>query len=73
VPELVRRALPGFAMTHLPTPPSAVSARAGTQYFLLNTGGPCWDHVKKTNRVGVYVPGELTDPEIELLVVIEPA
>jgi type VI secretion system protein ImpJ len=73
VPELVRRALPGFAMTHLPTPPSAVSARAGTQYFLLNTAGPCWDHVKKTNRVGVYVPGELTDPEIELVVVIEPS
>lgn len=71
VPELVRRALPGFAMTHLPTPPSAVSVRPGTQYFLLNTVGPCWDHTRKTSRVGVYVPGELPDPEIELLVVIE--
>lgn len=72
VPELVRRALPGFAMTHLPHPPSAIPARPGTQYFLLNTAGPCWDHIRKTRRVGVYVPGDLPDPNVELLVVIQP-
>lgn len=73
VPELVRRALPGFAMTHVPHPPTAIAAKPGTQYFLLNTAGPCWDHIRKTKRVGVYVPGELPDPNVELLVVIEPS
>jgi len=71
VRELVKRALPGLAMTHLPAPPPAVSARVETQYFGLSKGGPCWDHMSKTRKVGVYVPGELPDPEIEVLVVLE--
>lgn len=71
VRELVKRALPGMALTHLPVPPPAVSARLETQYFGLSKGGPCWDHTSKTRKVGVYVPGEFPDPEIEILVVLE--
>lgn len=71
VPELVKRALPGLQMTHLPVPPSAVSTRADTQYFGLSKAGPCWDHLVQTREVGVYVPGELPDPNPELLVVLE--
>ncbi|MDQ6666555.1 MAG: type VI secretion system baseplate subunit TssK [Acidobacteriota bacterium] len=71
VPELVKRALPGFSLTHLQTPPSAISTRPGTQYFSIGKSGPCWDHIVKTRQVGVYVPGEFTEPEIELLVVID--
>lgn len=71
VPELVRRALPGLALTHLAVPPPAVSAKADFQYFSISKGGPCWDHLLKTRRVGVYVPGDLPDCELELLVVLE--
>jgi type VI secretion system protein ImpJ len=71
VPELVRRALPGLALTHLPVPPPAVPAKADCQYFSISKGGPCWDHLLKTHRVGVYVPGDLPDCELELLVVLE--
>jgi type VI secretion system protein ImpJ len=71
VPELVRRALPGLAMTHLPVPPAAISTRVETQYYSLTKAGPCWDHLVKTRRVGVYVPGELPEPELELLVVLD--
>ncbi len=70
VPELVKRALPGMVLTHLPSPPAAVSTSPGTQYFTINRTGPCWDHIRKARRVGVYIPGELPDPEVELLVVI---
>jgi type VI secretion system protein ImpJ len=70
-PELVKRALPGMALTHLPVPPSAISARVDTQYFGLSKAGPCWDHLVKTKQVGVYIPGELPDPKPELLVVVE--
>ncbi len=73
VPELVKRALPGFTLSHLPIPPPPVSTRPGTQYFLINKAGPCWEHIKKTRQVGVYVPGDLPEPEIELLAVIEPS
>jgi type VI secretion system protein ImpJ len=70
VPELVKRALPGLTLTHLPIPPSAVSATAETQYFLINKLGACWNHLLETARVGIYVPGEFVDPEFELLVVL---
>ena len=71
VRELVKRALPGLTLTHLPVPPPAVSARLETQYFGLNKGGPCWDHLNLTRKVGVYVPGEFPEPEVEILVVLE--
>ena len=71
VRELVRRALPGMGLTHLPVPPSAISTRVETQYFGISRTGPCWDHMVQTRRVGVYVPGEFPNPEIEILVVLE--
>ena len=71
VRELVRRALPGMALTHLPVPPTAISARVETQYFGISRSGPCWDHMVQTRRVGVYVPGEFPSPEVEILVVLE--
>ncbi len=71
VPELVKRALPGMAMAHLPVPPPAISARVETQYFGLSKAGPCWDHLVQSRRVGVYVPGEIPSPELELLVVLD--
>ncbi|MGH7248505.1 MAG: type VI secretion system baseplate subunit TssK, partial [Pseudomonadota bacterium] len=33
VPQLVKRALPGLPLTHLPVPPSAIPARVDFQYF----------------------------------------
>jgi type VI secretion system protein ImpJ len=71
VPELVRRALPGLPLTHLPVPPAAVSAKADHQYFGITRSGPCWEHLVQTKQAGVYVPGDLPDPEMELLVVLE--
>jgi type VI secretion system protein ImpJ len=71
VRELVKRALPGMALTHLAVPPAAISARVETQYFGIARTGPCWDHLVQTRRVGVYVPGEFPNPEVEILVVLE--
>jgi type VI secretion system protein ImpJ len=71
VPELVRRALPGLALTHLPTPPPAVSAKIDFQYFGISKSGPCWDHLMHTRKVGVYVPGDLPEVELALQVVLE--
>lgn len=71
IQELVKRALPGLALTHLKIPPSAISARADTQYFGISRAGPCWDSIVTTRQVGIYVPGDLPSPRIELLVVLE--
>jgi type VI secretion system protein ImpJ len=71
VRELVKRALPGLGLTHLQVPPPAISARVETQYFGISRSGPCWDHLVKTRQVGVYIPGEFPDPEVEILVVLD--
>ena len=71
VPQLVKRALPGMVLTHVPVPPSAVARRVESQYFALSRTGPCWEHIVQTRRVGIYIPGEIPDPEIELLVILE--
>lgn len=71
VPRLVERALSGLKLTHLPVPPPALSPKIEYQYFALDKAGPCWEHLVKTREVGIYVPGELPDPQIELSVILD--
>ncbi len=71
VPELVRRALPGMQLTHISNPPSAISPQIANQYFSVTRGGPCWDHLRDTRRVGIYVPGDIPNPRLELLVLLD--
>jgi type VI secretion system protein ImpJ len=73
VPELVKRALPGLTLTHLPVPPTALRAEADMQYFAIDTTGPCWEHILQTRKVGVYIPGEISKPEFDLTVIVEPS
>jgi type VI secretion system protein ImpJ len=71
IAKLVQRAMPGMTLTHLPAPPAAISPRLDTQYFVVNRAGPCWDSIVKSREVGVYVPGEIPQPEIELVTVMD--
>jgi type VI secretion system protein ImpJ len=71
VPELVKRALSGLELSHLSVPPSSVPVKVDHQYFGVSRSGPCWEHILQTQRVGVYVPGELPFPEVELIVLLE--
>src|SRR3954447_127365 len=70
VGELVKRALPGLALRHLPTPPRAIPRKVEMQYFGVSRSGPAWEDIVKTKQVGVYVPGEFPGAELELLVVL---
>ena len=71
VRELVRRAVPGLTLTHLPTPPPAVPARVEAQYFGITKSGPCWDHVLSTRQVGLYVPGDFPAAQVALIILLE--
>jgi type VI secretion system protein ImpJ len=73
VPELVKRALPGMTLTHLPVPPSALRASADMQYYAIDTAGACWQHILQTRSVGIYIPGEISAPEFTLTVILESA
>ena len=71
VPRLVERALYGLKLSHIAGPPPALSPKLEFQYFAVDKTGPCWERLVKTREVGIYVPGELPDPEIELSVILE--
>jgi type VI secretion system protein ImpJ len=69
--ELVKRALPGLGLTHLPTPPAEVAAKVDSQYFVINRSGPCWQNIVETRQAGVHVPGEIPSPEMNLIVLLD--
>lgn len=71
VPELVKRALPGMKLSHVASPPASLAPRITNQYFAVNRSGPCWDHLLETMQVGIYIPGDIPTPEIELLVLMD--
>jgi type VI secretion system protein ImpJ len=71
VGELVRRAIAGLTLTHLPMPPTAIQTKLEMQYFGVSREGPFWDHINQTKKVGIYVPGDFPEAELELLVVLE--
>lgn len=68
VVELIKRALPGLKLTHLPVPPPQIAARVECQYFSIERVGPCWEHIVQTRMVGVYVPAEIPAPQMSILV-----
>jgi type VI secretion system protein ImpJ len=71
LPEVVKAALPGLALSHLPVPPSAVAPKVESQYFGVSRVGSNWEQIVQTRTVGVYIPGEIPAPEIELLVILD--
>ena len=71
VGELVKRALPGLELTYVQVPPSAMPAKVDYMYFAVSKAGPCWEHIVQTRRVGVYIPGDFPNPEVELLAILE--
>lgn len=71
LPKLVERALPGMQLTHLSIPPAAISTRVDMQYFSIDRTGPCWENIVASRQIGIYVPGDLPNPKLELLVVLE--
>jgi type VI secretion system protein ImpJ len=70
VVELVKRALPGMSLAHLPVPPAALHPEPDMQYFALDLAGPCWEHILQTKTAGIYIPGEINDAEFTLTVIL---
>ena len=71
VASLLKRALPGLELVHMPQPPAVIDPQADTQYFTIGMAGPCWEHILATKQVGIYVPGELGQAVFEVIVITE--
>lgn len=67
--RLVQSAHPALPLTHLPSPPSSLAPRIGTEYFRIDKEGPCWKSIVDTERVGVYLPQSLAGAALELKIV----
>lgn len=67
IEQLVRQALPGLKLTHVPVPPRAIPVKLRYQYFSIERIGPVWEAVTRARNFAVYAPGEIPNPEMELV------
>jgi type VI secretion system protein ImpJ len=70
VEHIIRHALPGIQLTHLPKPPGAIPVRMNFQYFALNQSGPAWEPVIRSRNFGAFVPEDIPNPQLELIVLM---
>lgn len=70
IEHLVRQALPGVPMLHQVSPPSSIPLKLNYQYFSLSQSGLAWEAIERSRNIGVYVPGDFPNPQLELIVLL---
>ena len=70
IDHLMTYALPGVELTHVPTPPNAIPVKLRYNYFSLSQTGPAWEAVRRARNFAAYVPGDLPNPQLELLILL---
>jgi type VI secretion system protein ImpJ len=73
IEHLVRNALPGITLTYVPAPPSAIPVKLNYQYFSLAQAGVAWEAVQRARNLAAYVPGDLPNPQLELIILLPQA
>jgi type VI secretion system protein ImpJ len=73
IEHLVKQALPGVALTHVPRPPSAIPVKLNCQYFSLNQSGPAWEAIVRSRNLAAFVPGDFPLPQLEVIVLLPQA
>ena len=66
----IRQAVPGLRMVHVPVPPRAIPVKLRYQYFSLERSGDVWDSIVRARNLAVYAPDELTNPQMELVILL---
>jgi type VI secretion system protein ImpJ len=70
IERVVRSSVPGAPLIHMPVPPASVPDQFGTVYFAIDQNHRLFDPIRTHKDIGIYVPGELANPEVKLYVVI---
>jgi type VI secretion system protein ImpJ len=73
IETLIRQALPGMPMVHVPSPPGSIPIKLNYQYFALNLSGVAWEAVMRARNFAAYVPGEIPNPQLELIILLPQA
>jgi type VI secretion system protein ImpJ len=68
--HLVRNALPGLSIRHMPIPPNAIPVKLNYQYFSLNQEGACWEAIRRARNFAAWVPADFPNPQLELIIVM---
>ena len=66
-----RKSVDGIPLRHAPAPPAAIPLKLDNQYFSLSKRGALWEGVAQSRMLSVFVPAEIAEPKMELLVVLE--
>ena len=73
IDHLVRNALPGVPLTYVAAPPSAIPLKLNYQYFSLSQSGVAWEAVQRARNLAAFVPGDLPNPQMELIILLPQA
>ena len=72
ITHLIRHAMSGVELTHAASPPSAIPVKLSHQYFQLSKTGAEWDAITRARNLAAYVPSELGDAQLELVILLPP-
>jgi type VI secretion system protein ImpJ len=73
IEALIRAALPAIQLTHVPSPPGSIPIKLNYQYFSLNQSGAAWEAVQRARNIAAYVPGDIPNPQLELIILLPQA
>ena len=65
--HLVRHALSGLPLRHVPSPPNSIPVKLNYEYFSINQTGPVWEAVIRARNFATYVPADFPNPQLELI------
>jgi type VI secretion system protein ImpJ len=70
IEHLIRQALPGIPLAHVPNPPGAIPVKLDHSYFLLDTRSAEWQAVIRARNLAAYVPADFPNAQLELVIVL---
>ena len=68
--QLLRLALPGVTLTHVPRPPAALPVKLQYEYFSLTQAGPPWEAIVRSRNIAAWAPGDLPNPQLEAVILL---
>lgn len=73
IESLIRHALPGMRLTHVPNPPRAIPVKLKHHYFAIEQSGQAWESVQRARNFAVYAPSDFINPVMELVILLPAA
>lgn len=73
IDHLVQRGLTGVPLIHAPAPPGTIPLKLNYQYFSLSQSGGPWETILRSRNLAAWVPGDIPNPQMEIVIVFPQA